>query len=350
MRFLQAGELTRAALAFEAATRMQPEDPLPWLQLGITLAENEMEGAAITALQRCVQLDPTNRTGTFRSRRRMARASARAQHLASESARVPADARPRVCLALLALAVSYTNEACYGLAYEVLESWIAQTPRYADIVSRSNTAQPSPPDGSFVQLDARHNRVRDMLLEIVQHFQEDADVDVQVALGVLFSINNEFDKAADCFRAALSVRAYDPSTWNKLGATLANGGRSEDAIEAYRVALELRPGFVRARFNLGISCANLGAHHEAAEHFLTALHMQQQEVTAIRHSRRFTSQTIWDTLRMVFLKMNRCDAGVRAPVRAVWCALTRLPRTDSMDLAVLAEQRDLSKFRDEFDF
>jgi Flp pilus assembly protein TadD len=42
--------------------------------------------------------------------------------------------------------------------------------------------------------------------------------------------------------------------WNRLGATLANGGNPEEAVDAYRKALELKPTFTRAIFNLGVAC------------------------------------------------------------------------------------------------
>jgi peroxin-5 len=311
------GNLSLAALAFEQAVQKDPTHVAAWVRLGSAQAQNEKETPAIRALEEALKLDPNNLE------------------------------------ALMGLAVSYTNEAYETSAYRTLERWLAS--KYPSLITEPLDTK----EVGFTSRVVLHSKVTELFIQAAQLMPsgEHMDPDVQVGLGVLFYANEEYDKAVDCFEAALaSTEAGVVNSqqnlhllWNRLGATLANSGRSEEAIQAYAKALELRPNFVRARYNLGVSCINIGVLPEAAGHLLGALSMHQVIQKEGREKAREIvsdgngggvsdndldrmilqneSTNLYDTLRRVFTNMGRKD-------------LTDL----------VGKGMDVEQFRGEFDF
>lgn len=303
MAHWRAGRISEAILAFEAAVQHEPAHSLGWQMLGLSHAENDKDYSAIAALERAVALDERNSD------------------------------------ALMALAVSYTNEANRAKALEVLEHWIRMHPSYAarvdfDAVAKAARVDSMPSDPSFddpaeaafhAQFSSywrasleKHAQVSAMYLAAANAAAASGfDADVQVGLGILFNLSHEYSKAADCFAAALTSRPDDYLLWNKYGATLANSAQYAEAIGAYHSSLALNPSYVRAKVNLGISHSNRGEYAEAASHYLGALTMEP----------RSRAEHVWHLLRM---------------------ALSMIP--DREDLVRLTESGDVSLFRAHFDF
>ncbi|XP_061145465.1 peroxisomal biogenesis factor 5 isoform X3 [Syngnathus typhle] len=283
---MEAGDIPGAVRFFESAVQKEPDNQLAWQYLGTCQAENEQEFAAISALRRCVALKKDNLT------------------------------------ALMALAVSFTNESLHRQACETLRDWLKHNPKYASVWEQHQRERQQDASreremererfGSLLP-EAVFTDVQTLFLRAANTNPTQVDPQLQCGLGVLFNLSGEYDKAVDCFTAALSATPQDYLLWNKLGATLANGSRSEEAVAAYRRALELQPGFVRSRYNLGISCVNLGAHREAVEHFLEALSLQRQAAAAVESrvaqspggtAATVMSDNIWSTLRMALSMMG----------------------------------------------
>ncbi|KAI8065609.1 hypothetical protein BC940DRAFT_303822 [Gongronella butleri] len=274
----QGSSLSEAALAFEAAVQKDPTNSEAWMHLGNVQAQNEKEEPAIRALEKAINVDPANFS------------------------------------ALMSLAVSYTNESYDQAAYATLQQWITQ--RYP----QAGNAAPS-----TINPFELHEHVTNLFLTAAREAPAHGmDPDVQVGLGVLFYGSGDLDKAIDCFVAALKGRPDDYLLWNRLGATLANNGRSEEAIDAYHKALELRATFVRARYNLGVSCINIGCYNEAAEHLLTGLSMHKRMGNEEGIN---VSNNLWEMLRKTFIMMDRRDLADKAVAGA-----------------------DINQFRNEFEF
>lgn len=296
----QNGSLTDAALLFEVATqrdaetgtadeieRTNVERSRAWQRLGESQAMNEREDKAIQALEQALRLDANNLE------------------------------------AHISLAVSYINEGYDQAAHHTLLRFLAKTHPH---IATSSTF----PALSDTKTNpwSRLNYVRELFLKAAR---EDAangrmDADTQVALGVLFYSSSSYDQARDCFEAALKLRPDDFQLWNRLGATLANGGSPELATEAYHKALELRPTFTRAIYNLSVSCLNLGAHHQAAEYVLSALTLQRSQPLPDAPDGRSASvpplaaseesQGLWNTLRSIFIMLNRMDLANQCEIGA----------------------------------
>uniref|UniRef100_A0A8C1IVA0 Peroxisomal targeting signal 1 receptor n=1 Tax=Cyprinus carpio TaxID=7962 RepID=A0A8C1IVA0_CYPCA len=272
MKRMEAGDIPGAVRLFESAVQREPENQLAWQYLGTCQAENEQEFAAISALRRCIELKKDNLT------------------------------------ALMALAVSFTNESLHRQACETLRDWLRHNPKYRHILEqherekeRESVREREKERERFGSLlpEALFNEVQTLFLSAAAAEPTQVDPELQCGLGVLFNLSGEYDKAVDCFSAALSVTPQDYLLWNKLGATLANGNRSEEAVAAYRRALELQPGFVRSRYNLGISCVNLGAHRLVKEGLTRGGAGRGPGVAAT-----VMSDNIWSTLRMALSMMG----------------------------------------------
>lgn len=216
------GSLSDVTLLLEAATqrttapasseaeevRLAREQSDAWRRLGEAHAMNEMDLSAIRALEKAVEIDPSN------------------------------------LKAYIPLAVSYTNEGYERSSWRTLK-------RYS-VLAYPHLKPPAESSDS----SETFREVTDLFLQAAREGAAKGvvDADVQVGLGVLFFSIEHFEQASDCFQSALAVRPDDFLLWNRLGAVLANSGSSEQAIPAYHRALELRPFFTRAIYNLSVSC------------------------------------------------------------------------------------------------
>jgi len=245
--FFKEGRLDHAILAFESCITKDSSHSDAWRMLGDAHQENDEDPKAIACLERAVEHD--------------------AYHLN----------------ALLELGVSYVNELDQQKALKNLKAWVVNNPNFQGL----EVAQDPYGDGSLM------DDVMQLMLKAAEWAPHDSDV--QEVLGVLYNVSRDYDSAVVSFKKALNAKPDEYTLWNKLGATLANGQRSEEALPAYHRALELKPRYARGWLNLGISHSNLGNYAEAARCYLKALDLNKD------------ATHIWSYLRICFSVLERYD-------------------------------------------
>ncbi len=163
-----------------------------WHYLGKCHQEGDKDSQAIAALQRAVAADPT------------------------------------ALDAFVDLAVSHTNNMQKDRAMLALEGWLRNNPRYAKFAPPplEDMSRGHDVEAQLRSMYDRQDVLIDCFVEAAQTSPTSVDPAVQVCLGLLYSLALEYDNAAQCFSAALSKLPDDYALWNKLGATLANSGRS----------------------------------------------------------------------------------------------------------------------------
>jgi tetratricopeptide (TPR) repeat protein len=159
-------------LEHEARVLQDPSSSRAWFDLAIKQQELERDDQAIRALLQCISLDPDCKE------------------------------------AYLALSVSYTNEGMIREGHSVLERWVEGSSGSRLDENKGDDADLGRFDvGPGAHKNQRHEVLTRELMRMARMMPEgDIDADVQVALGVLFNASEEYEKAQDCFRAALFAR------------------------------------------------------------------------------------------------------------------------------------------------
>jgi peroxin-5 len=121
------GNLSLAALAFEAAVQKDPNHIAAWVRLGESQAQNEKETPAIRALEHALKQDPSNLE------------------------------------ALMGLAVSYTNEGYESTAYRTLERWLAT--KYPSLIKEPLS---SDAEMGFTDRHVLHEKVTNLFIQAAQ--------------------------------------------------------------------------------------------------------------------------------------------------------------------------------------
>ena len=228
-RLISEGRDSEAIVVLEAEVRVNPNSSEGWRLLGQLHAQLDCDTEAIACLEKGHACDAFNLDS------------------------------------MLSLGVSLTNELDSVRALNILGKWIETHPQFHSLSATTTNTNDSF-DYDFSKLRKR----------VLQQFLRARELDptnakVAASLGVIYNISREYAPAIESLLVACELDGSDFSLWNKLGATMANSGLSQQSLIAYHQALALKPNYARAWSNLAIAHTNLSDYESASKFFLTAL-------------------------------------------------------------------------------
>ena len=162
IRLFNEGDLAGAKMAFERSVSEDATNAEGWRWLGTCNQDSDDDIKSIMCLLQAVEVDPGN------------------------------------LKAHLGLGVSFTNELENARALQHLRAYIEHHPTYAALAATATG-------------ESEHDRVVDMFMQADAQAPEDPQP--RTVLGVLYNLSREYDKAVECFKAALEVDPTDYSLW-----------------------------------------------------------------------------------------------------------------------------------------
>lgn len=232
------GDLDQAAVAFDAALEVQPQDQPALLRRADIAWESGDPAHAAALYGRVLTLEP--------------RSAAALYGLALTKRRTPAEALPLLEAALDLDPGADAVRQALGLALRDLGRLDEATVH----LEQAGQRRPSAPDPLF-----------DRLGNLLQ------DADIHIAQGTRAMTSGDVENALAHFQRATQLEPENAEARHNLGAALGRVGKHLEALDHLRRAATLDTQNASVHFDLATSLANLGQFEDAARTFTEALEL-----------------------------------------------------------------------------
>jgi predicted TPR repeat methyltransferase len=289
---VESGRLEEARPLFMKICEIDASDPEPWMMLGSLHAEFSDMPAAISCLEKSIELDPSYPDA----------------HLNLAKVLVKQDRREEACRHCQ---IAIDHDPSYADAWQLLGVTQESMGDFAAAEFSSRKATELAPDNAFYHANlALALWKQDKLEASVEAYQKSLQLDpklvdawMQLAavycylrvdieaercykeaigiapdngaaharLGDLLSRQKRKDEAIDSFRKAALIKPDDAGIHLQLAWALQSKRQWDAAMSSFQVAVSLAPENVEAHFGLGAVCLEKGMDAQAIEHFQHAL-------------------------------------------------------------------------------